>query len=263
MNNLRSVRLKEKLSAGAITAGMWVNLPSPVSFEVVADSGFDWVVVDSEHFAFNKETLLHMLMAFKTSETVAIIRVPWNEPAVVKQALDMGFDGIMFPGVGSLKDVKRAVLACRYPPLGQRGFGPIRISGYTGAGQVEYARHANERVICAIQIEDISAKQDIDEIVKVPGIDWVMFGPNDLSGTVGSFLNPKHPDVREAVHEMQKKVKAAGLPYSGWMGSPEAIEDAMQGGCQLIFTTDDISCLQQGMAAALKGFGEIVSRVKK
>ena len=263
MNNLRSVRLKEKLAAGKITAGMWVNLPSAVSFEVVAEGGFDWVVVDSEHFAFNKETLLHMLMAFKTSETVAIIRVPWNEPAVVKQALDMGFDGIMFPGVGSLEDVKRAVSACRYPPLGQRGFGPIRISGYNGAGQVEYARNANERVICAVQIENISAKKEIDEIVKVPGIDWVMFGPNDLSGTVGDFLNPKHPDVREAVHAMQKVIKAAGLPYSGWMGSPEAMEDAMNGGCQLIFTTDDISCMQQGMANNLKVFREIVSRVKK
>lgn len=263
MNNLRSMRLKEKLSAGEITAGIWVSLPSPMAFEIIADGGFDWVVVDSEHSTFNRETLLYMLMAFKVSETVAIVRVPWNEPAVVKQMLDMGFDGIMFPGIATLQDVELAVSACRYPPLGRRGFGPIRIGGYSGLGQVEYAKKANDEVICAVQIENISAVQEIDEIVKVPGIDWIMFGPNDLSGTAGSFLDPSHPNVQQAVRKIQQAVKAAGIPYSGWMGSLEAIEAALKDGCQLIFTGDDISFLQSGMANTLKMFRDAVSRVIK
>lgn len=263
MNNQRASHLKKRLSAGEITAGIWVQLPSPVSFEVIADGGFDWVVVDSEHSTYNRETLLHMLMAFKASETAALIRVPWNEPVVVKQMLDMGFDGIMFPGIGTVEDVKLAVSACRYPPLGRRGFGPIRISGYSGAGQVEYAKGANDAVICALQIENVSAAQEIQQILKVPGIDWIMFGPNDLSGTAGCFLDTSCPEVQQAIRAMQEAAKAAGIPYAGSTGSLEAVEAGLKDGCQLMFMGDDISFLQSGMANALKMFHQVVSRIMK
>ena len=263
MNKQRALKLKKKLSAGEITAGIWVQLPSPVAFEVIADGGFDWVVVDSEHSTYNRETLLYMLMAFKASQTAAVIRVPWNEPAVVKQMLDMGFDGIMFPGIGCLQDAEMAVSACRYPPLGRRGFGPIRISGYSGPGQVEYAKDANDAVICALQIENVSASQEIQQILKLPGIDWIMFGPNDLSGTAGSFLDTSHPDVQQAIRKMQEAAQAAGIPYSGGMGSREAVEAALKDGCQLIFLGDDISFLQSGMANALKMFDQAVSGITK
>ena len=96
-----------------------------------------WVVVDAEHSPFNPETLHHMLLAFKGSPTVPLIRVPWNDHVVIKQALDMGWDGVLIPQVNTVEEVKRAVEACRYPPQGRRGFGPRRAGNYY-RDQAEY-----------------------------------------------------------------------------------------------------------------------------
>ena len=135
----KMINLKKKLAEGYISPGMWVSAPSPTICEIVADVGVDWILVDAEHSPFNPETLHHMLMAFKGSDTVPIIRVPWNDHVVIKQVLDMGWDGILIPQVNTLEDVRQAVKACRYPPQGQRGFGPRRAGNYY-RDQIEYTR---------------------------------------------------------------------------------------------------------------------------
>src|SRR3989304_4928369 len=130
MFNRRAINLKKKLASGGMSSGLWISLPCPTACEVIADAGLDWVVVDAEHSPFNPETLQHMLMAFSGRTTVPLIRVPWNDEVMIKQALDMGWEGVLIPQVNTVDDARRAVAACRYPPMGKRGFGPRRAGNY-------------------------------------------------------------------------------------------------------------------------------------
>ena len=249
----RALDLKKRLAAGEFTAGAWVTLSSPTAFEVIADGGFDWVIVDDEHSTFNPETLLHMLMAFKATETVPLIRLPWNDAIMVKKALDMGFDGVMLPGIGTVADVRAAVSACRYPPAGRRGFGPIRVSAY-GKDTEEYARLANASVFCIIQIENISAGKQIGEIVKIPGIDGILVGPNDMSGTADCFLDTENPKVVETIRKVYEGARSAEIPYGGAGGNLGTLPRDLSDGCQFLFLGGDIGFLQEGMANAIKAF---------
>ncbi len=149
MLNKRSLKLKQKLADGHLSPGIWVTLPSPISCEIIAGIGFDWIMVDAEHNALNPDTLLQMLMAFKGSDTVPLIRIPQRSDCFVKQALDMGYKGIVFPRPDTVDDAREAVSLCKYPPLGSRGYGPWRASNY-GKDENEYVETANDSVICVI-----------------------------------------------------------------------------------------------------------------
>ena len=260
--NKRALRLKEKLAAGDFTAGIWVTFPCPTAFEIIADCGLDWVIVDAEHATFSSETLLHMLMAFKATQTVPWIRLPWNDAIMVKKALDMGFDGVVFPGIGTLEDVQAAVSSCRYPPAGKRGFGPIRVSGY-GQHTQEYARTANEAVFCIIQIEDISAGDQIDRIVSVPGVDGILVGPNDMSGTAGCFLDRENPGIVKTIQKIFDCAKTAKIAYGDGGGYPDAVSSALKKGCQLVLIGGDIDLLQKGLVKSLGTFNSLLAELNK
>ena len=190
----RGAALKARMNAGTVVYGAWAALPSAMVAEIVADTGFDFVFIDAEHGPIGLETLVGMLMAFRGSATVPMVRVPWRDAVMIKRVLDAGVEGILAPNVRSVDEARAVVAACRYPPNGERGFGPLRASAYYR--QVEgYVPDANANLIVATQIEDKRAVEDIDAIVAVPGLDMVMIGPNDLSGTYGLFRQHNHPTL--------------------------------------------------------------------
>lgn len=246
----RALNLKKRIAAGDVVRGLWVHLPSSSSFEVIAEGGFDWILVDAEHAAFSPDTLLHMLMAVKRTETVPVVRVAANDASLVKQVLDLGYDGVVLPGIASLEDVKLAVSACRYPPIGNRGFGPVRASGY--GDQKAYAQTANDAIICCVQIEDIAAVDEIDEIVKVPGLDWIMTGPNDMSGSAGCFLETHNPKVQNALDKIAEAAQKASLPLVESCFDLEAMQQALKDGIQVLLIGQDVLFLQQAMDNAIK-----------
>ena len=144
--SVRSLALKERLKAGETTYGGWLTVASPVIAEIMAGTGFDWVVIDTEHGGFDNEGLMTDLIAFNGSPTVPIVRVPWNDAVRIKQILDMGADGILVPMVNSRGRGARP----RSPPAstrreGSRGFGPRRASDY-GRKIDEYVAQANDGV---------------------------------------------------------------------------------------------------------------------
>ena len=255
MSNERAIDLKKKLAAGKFSPGMWISLPSPTACEVIAGTGFDWIIVDAEHSPFNPETLQYMLMAFKGSDTVPIIRVPWNDHVVIKQVLDMGWDGVLVPMVNSAEEALRAVSACRYPPVGIRGFGPRRAGNYW-RDQDEYVRMANDSVICAIQIESIPGADQADQIVRVSGIDWIMVGPCDMSGSLERFLDLGNPRLQKAVQRVFDVAHAAGIPTGDAFGGVQDIRKAVDLGCQLIGLGEDTRLLKDGADNLLKVFRE-------
>lgn len=258
MFNKRAINLKGKLSKGKFSPGIWVSLSSPTTCEVIADAGFDWIIVDSEHSAFNPEILQYMLMAFKGSNTVPIIRVPENNQVMIKQVLDMGWDGVVTPQTNSAKEAQNAVLSCRYPPIGKRGFGPRRAGNYY-RDQDEYVRLANDSIICAIQIENVSAMNEIERIVRVPGIDWILVGPCDMSGTTDKFLDMNNPELWKAIRKIFKAAQDKRIPTGNAFGGIQNIDKQLEFGCQLIFLGEDTLYLKDAADNSLKVFYEIIN----
>jgi 4-hydroxy-2-oxoheptanedioate aldolase len=179
---MRTNTVKEKWARGEVTLGSWLSIPSSFSAEIMAHQGFDWVCIDMQHGVVDYQVALTMLQAIGTTETIPIVRVPWNEMGIIGKVLDAGAMGVIIPMVNSVEEAKAAVAACRYYPQGSRSFGPTRASYYAGT---DYFAGANQQIACIPMIETKQAVERLDDILSVPGIDAVYVGPADLSITYG------------------------------------------------------------------------------
>ncbi len=188
--------LKDKLEAGQAVAGAFLGLRSPDAAELMSHAGFDFLLIDAEHSNIGPDTTLEMLRAVDRGHAAPLVRLPEVSAANVQWALDGGAEGILFPRIRSVADVKQAVSLCRYPPDGIRGLGPGRASGY-GANMLDYAAAANREIMVMIQIETMEAVECIDDIAGVPGVDLIFIGPGDLSQVLGIPGEMHHPRIRE------------------------------------------------------------------
>ncbi len=164
------------------TIGCWLSLGNAYSAEAMAKMGFDWVCVDLQHGLLDYQDLTYMLPAISNSDATPLVRVPWNEPYEIMKALDAGAYGVIVPMINSREEAEQAVAACRYPPDGNRSFGPIRAALYGGRG---YASQANEHIACIAMIETQDGIANLEEIVSTPGLDGVYIGPSDLALALG------------------------------------------------------------------------------
>ena len=208
-----AAKFREKLHKEKIPLGTGVSFTDPTVTELFSHV-LDFVWIDMEHNALSLETVQAHIMATKGSDAAALVRVPWNDPVLIKPVLDIGADGIVAPLVRTAEDVRLAVSACRYPPEGIRGFGPRRPIQYGRTGDADYCRRANDEIICVVQIEHIDAVEAMDEIVQVPGLTALLIGSNDLAGSMGHMGNPQHPDVQSAIRKVVTTARAAGV-YPG------------------------------------------------
>ena len=182
-----SDRLRELWGKGGTALGGWLFLREPLVAEAAALAGYDYVCVDMQHGLVDYGHVVTMLYAMARTDTTPIVRVPWNEPAMIGRVLDAGAYGVIIPMVNTADQARAAVAACRYAPLGSRSMGPVGVSAR--AGREGYFAGANARVLCIPMIETREAVDNIDEILAVPGIDAVYIGPADLSITYG--LEPR------------------------------------------------------------------------
>lgn len=183
--------VKQLWKEGKPAFGVWLGSCSPLLTEQIASVGFDWLLVDGEHSPVDLPTMVQMFQAISTTDVIPLARVQWNDAVEIKRVLDAGAYGVVIPWVNTPEEAQQAVAACRYPPVGQRGFGPWRGALYGGR---DYAAHANDEIACIIQIETVAAVERIDEILSVEGIDGVMIGPTDLALDMGLPPRTDHPD---------------------------------------------------------------------
>jgi 2-keto-3-deoxy-L-rhamnonate aldolase RhmA len=162
-------------------------------------------------------------MAIKGSDAAALVRVPWNDPVLIKPVLDIGADGVIVPMVQTAEDVAQAVAACRYPPLGIRGFGPLRPLDYGRRNVKEVCKTADETLIVTVQIEQAAAVENIDEILAVDGLTSIAFGPNDLAASLGYPFQPQHPAVFETIQTVIDKARAADVAVGISVGADLAL----------------------------------------
>jgi 4-hydroxy-2-oxoheptanedioate aldolase len=248
----RVAEFKRRLKAGETMIGGWLSLTDPVAAELLSRSGFDYLFIDTEHGAWDLIALQTALMGFNGSPTVPIVRVPWNDHVRIKQMLDLGVEGIMAPMVRTVEECRALVRACRYPPLGARGFGPRRASNYY-RNLDDYVGAANDAIFVMPQIEDIATLEVIDEFLSVPGIDAVALGPNDLSGTTGHFRQHAHPANVDAINKVLARAKAAGIPACLGVNSKAAdLPGWVAKGVKLLLVTADLELLAAGAAEALR-----------
>lgn len=199
------------------TIGCWLSLPNAYSAEAISNLGFDWVCIDMQHGLIDYTDLTVMLPAISTTNTTPIVRVPWNEPYEIMKALDAGAYGVIVPMVNNREEAERAVHACRYPPLGNRSFGPIRAALYGGKG---YAQEANDQIACIAMIETKEGTDKLEEIVTTPGLNGIYIGPADLALSMGLPVRgdqpePEHLEMVQHILATAKKHKvAAGIHTS-------------------------------------------------
>lgn len=248
----RAAAFKRRLKAGEAVIGAWLSLTDPVAAELMARVGFDYLLIDTEHGAWDLIALQSTLMAFNGTSTVPIVRVPWNDHVRIKQMLDMGVEGIMAPMVRTVVECRELVRACRYPPVGARGFGPRRASNYYRDID-KYLAAANDAIFVMPQVEDIATVGVIDEFLAVPGIDAVAVGPNDLSGTTGLFRQNSHPTNKNAVDRIIARAKAAGVPVCLGINTMPAEQAALIArGVTVLLVTSDMELIAGGAREALE-----------
>jgi 4-hydroxy-2-oxoheptanedioate aldolase len=193
--------LKALVESGRPAIGSWIGFTDPYSVEALADAGFDWLLIDTEHFPISRESLRTILVAMKGSPSVPVVRLPSNAPDHFQTALDLGAQGVVVPMVNSPQDAAQAVTFCRYPPLGTRGFSPTRASRYFHDLE-QYAAAANGQIFLIVQIETPQAVANIDGILATKGIDGIFIGPSDLASFMNLPARTNHPDVERVVGQL-------------------------------------------------------------
>ena len=202
-------RVKGKLRHGKKTIGAWLQIASPYTAEIMSRAGFDWLIIDMEHGPGDIQTLVAQIMAMKGSETIPLVRAPWNDFVTIKRILDAGAYGVLIPYVNTRSEAEAAVSACKYPPQGIRGVaGSPRAAGY-GQNAMGYLKRANEEILVITAVETPEAVTNLDAMLDVDGLDGIFIGPMDLATSMGHFGNPGHPTVQEAIHLIEAKVLAA------------------------------------------------------
>lgn len=247
------IALRRKLAAGESAPGAWVTLRDPAVTEVMAGSGLDWVLVDTEHAPFSPESLAAILMGYEGTSAVSLVRVGWNDQVLIKTCLDMGFGGVLVPQVASVEEAQRAVAACRYPPQGIRGFGPRRAS-YYGRTMDDYVRLANSVIFAGIQIEHVRAVEDIENIFDVEGLDFAFLGPMDLSASMGLLETPDHPEVIQAMERVIEVAVAKNIPIGVPLPSDAPVETVLawaNKGSRLVSIGLDLGLMTGALTQAL------------
>jgi 4-hydroxy-2-oxoheptanedioate aldolase len=204
---MRKNTVKQKMLEGVGTTNGWCAFGSSYSAEILGHAGFDSVTVDMQHGMFDFNAVLPMLQALSATPAVPIVRVPWNDTAVIMHVLDAGAYGIICPMVNNRADAERLVAACRYAPVGMRSFGPARGLLYGGA---DYFDHANDEILVLGMIETLEGIKNLDDILATPGLDGVYIGPNDLALVLGARAGSDLTDKRcvEAIAHILARAKA-------------------------------------------------------
>ena len=192
---LSGAEFKKQLRAGVPKMGLFLNAHSPTVAEQLAHSGYDWLLVDTQHGPMGYESLSAMLAGISSGGAKSLVRVgAYTDRPGIQQALDMGADGVLVPYINNAEEARQAVSCARYPTAGTRSvYFPQR--SMNKAGLLGYAGAANENVIVALQVETADCIKNIDEIAAVPGVDILFLGQNDLCMSMGLYEKYKFPDM--------------------------------------------------------------------
>ncbi|MEX2307971.1 MAG: aldolase/citrate lyase family protein [Pirellulales bacterium] len=230
---------RQKLNAGEICLGAGITLADSSVVEAIAPL-VDFFWIDLEHTHLSYETVQAHLIAARAGGVAALVRVRGSDIPHLKPVLDIGASGVIVPQVRSADEVRQVVSACRYPPLGTRGYGPRRAADYGRRGGAAWMQQVNDQVFLGVQIENLDALAEVDEIARIERLDSIVLGPYDLSIALGYAGQLDHPEVLSAIRRIIAAARA-GRKYvgTGMAANPDDARAAIALGVQWIQCGDD------------------------
>ena len=246
-------RLRDVWTRGGVTLGAIVTIPSVAVVQIMAQSGLDWIVIDLEHGAIELSAAHAMIAATSGTSLVPLVRVPERAAWHAKAPLDLGAMGICFPMTTRREDAEAAVKAVRYPPRGDRLWGPFYAPARWNLTMREYLDRADDEVLAIGTIEHVDALTTIADVVGTPGLDLVFIGPGDLATSMGLKGQPEHPSVRQAIRDFEIAILKSSVLLGGVATTAELATDMIARGYRALVVGFDWYFLQRGIASVVDG----------
>ena len=235
--------IQPPLAHEASLIGAWINLASPLVAEAVAAIGFDWLLLDAEHGPNDVSTVLPQLQAVGAYPSVAVVRIPNHDAALIKRYLDIGAHNLLVPMVDTAEQATAIVQASRYSTAGMRGVGAGLARASRWSLNSDYLESANASVRVIAQIETERGLQNLEEIMRVDGVDAVFFGPADIAASKGLLGQAGDSTVKQAVLEGIEAARAANMPSGVFSGDQAFLKQCESAGARLLGVTSDVSLL--------------------
>jgi len=247
-NKMRKDLLDKKMTIGA-----WMQIGHPAIAEIFAKAGFDWICVDLEHGVIDLEVMANIFRTIDAFDCVPVARLPINDPVWIHRSLDAGARGLIIPMIKTAAEAESSVKEAMYPPRGVRGFGYSRANMH-GMDFDEYIKSANDEIAMIMQIEHKDAIDNLEEIVKVKGVDGLFIGPLDLSGSMGITGQTEHPDMVAALEKYREVAAEANISFGIHIVRPSEknIKFNIQQGYTMIALGLDIVFLDESAKMAIK-----------
>ena len=247
--------LAARLRAGETVYSGWCGLPYPLIAETLAREGFPAVTIESQHGLWDVAGILHGVAAVRQGGGAPVVRVPLNDFALVSRALDFGAEGIIAPMINTPADARAFAAAAKFPPLGERSWGPHRATTLGGVSdQSIYLREANDHIVTLAMIETRTALQNFEAIINTPGIDGFFLGPSDLSIALsdGKIVDPMSKEVEGHLETMIAGAQRAKKIPGAYCPSAERAAALAKRGVKFLAVSSDLAMLRSAAAAALK-----------
>jgi 4-hydroxy-2-oxoheptanedioate aldolase len=248
---MRENRIRKIWADGGNVVNGWLGIASSITAELTAAQDFDSVCIDMQHGSIDYQAAVPMLQAISTTGKTPLVRVPWNDPAIIGKVLDAGAYGVICPMVNTRAQCEAFVAACRYAPLGGRSYGPQRAVLYGGP---DYAAKANETILTLAMVETMEAMDNLEAILSTPGLDAVYVGPSDLSLSMGEKpgYDPQYPGVMKAIKRIAVEAKKHKVVPCIHVGTTAYALEMFAAGYRLISYAGDYRFLQWSMQQGLK-----------
>jgi len=251
---MENFSLARRLRSGETIFSGWCGLPYPIVAEYVAREGFSAVSLDGQHGLWDIANIVAGLAAIRQGGAAPMLRIPVGDFALASRALDFGAEGLIAPMINTASDARAFAAASKYPPIGERSWGPHRALALAGAEMKEYLAGANDAVVTLAMIETRTALDNLEAIVATPGIDGLFLGPADLSIALsnGASLDPLSQDVERELDRIVAAAKKAGKIPGAYCHSAERGAALAKRGVRFIAVASDMTFLRGGAAAAMK-----------
>ncbi len=240
-------RLKEILEAGELAVGSCVYSNSAALVELMGYCGLDFCRIDNEHSWLRDQSMESMVRAATISGIVPLLRIDRDDPNVIRKALEIGAGAIVIPHILTAEEAEDIVRKAKFPPRGDRGIGSLCFSGRWGtANTLEWIKWSDEEQMVGVMIEDYRTMEQIDEIMAVEGLDYVLFGASDYAISIGLPGQGGHPKVMEALKETIRAADRHGKYVCKGVGYPwvENAKKMVELGCHMIEMGHDASILR-------------------
>ncbi len=255
---MNTQKLRDLWQSEQTAINAWLTIPSAWTAEIMSQVGFDLLTIDMQHGLADYQTTVSMLQVLNSTRTPTIVRVPWNEPALIMRMMDAGADGIIAPMINNPAEAQAFVGAMRYPPLGYRSYGPIRSNMLHGS---TYYQQANDNIFAIAMIETQEAVDNLEAILATEGLDGVYIGPADLSISLGledlaNYQNPKLIEtVKHIVETAHRFDKFVGVHTMKVPHDPKLLTEL---GANFITPVNDSAVLGKSASALLEQVQSIV-----